>query len=278
MLGNMQPLSLPPSIVVVNINTSCGDDDVSGGGFKLVDAPCGHGGSSNANALALPGLIPRGVGGCVDSGVAGDINGGNVGDAGGAAGLPGLICPRAGLLGLICPRGVDGGGDSGVAGDINVSATHPFSLPGSMLALGIRVGRDSDTNNVGGGVVDGSFHGVPRLPPRKMSKYTDWTNKLRTLSEEDVVILNNKDPSGTILHQENCFIQCILCQDCKGKSNGGVINLRRPYNAQLWDQHATSSKHMENMQRHRRKIELCAQKNEPQLPQQRGLLAFNFTN
>lgn len=118
---------------------------------------------------------------------------------------------------------------------------------------------------------------IPPEPPKKKSKHSEWPAALRELSEKDQVILNYRDPSGKIPHVENMYVQCILCRDSKGKSDG-VINLRRPFTINCWNQHAFGKRHRENVQRYNNMMELRAKEGDlSSLPKQRDLLSFGIT-
>ena len=136
----------------------------------------------------------------------------------------------------------------------------------AVMATNMDSDFSSDTAN---GAVESQVI-IPRLPPMKITKYSDWGAELYELFERNLVILNYRDPSGKIEHMENCRIQCVLCRDSEGKSDG-ILFLRRPFNIKLWEQHASGSKHIELMQRHNMRAG-----NQPRQPTQRGLLAFNF--
>ena len=73
------------------------------------------------------------------------------------------------------------------------------------------------------------------------------------------------------------YVQCILCRDNKGKSDG-VINLRRPFTINCWNQHAFGKRHRENVQRYNNMMELRAKEGDlSSLPKQRDLLSFGIT-
>lgn len=99
------------------------------------------------------------------------------------------------------------------------------------------------------------------MPPTKKSrsKYTEWSEELRELSQKGLVILNYRDPYGKVPHVENGFIQCVYCRDGMGKSDG-VINLRKPFNVPLWEQHTSGQRHRVNVQRHDTIVEMRKEK------------------